>query len=61
VAAEVDAAHRQLDELVTLGVTGRLVVHLAQGRVRRMDLEAMLMAEGEQQFVVVPTPRCDGG
>lgn len=55
VAAE--HAHRQLDELCRLGVTGRLILHLSDGRVRKMDLEALLMADGRQLFVLVPVPR----
>jgi len=53
--ADIELCDRQLQELANLGYTGQLVVHMHQGRIRRITIEgAVLVDGGEQRLHLVP-------
>lgn len=53
--ADVELFTRQLEELASLDYTGKIVVHMHQGRIRRVTAEGVLLIEsGEQRLHLVP-------
>ena len=53
--ADVELFTRQLEELASLDYTGRVVVHMHRGRIRRVTVEdAVLIDNGEQRLHLVP-------
>lgn len=48
-------AHRQLDEVCNLGLDARVTFHIKDGIVRQVQLEAHMLKDGKQQFVLTPT------
>jgi hypothetical protein len=44
-----------LDEVCNLGLDARVTFHIKDGVVRQVQLEAHMLKDGKQQFVLTPT------